>query len=102
MLDRYRGHNFYSIFDAILAKPRNPVRCEIISWQNRTTEAASKFNMGNTTVELTEQHNFFLREKPLELQKQTQNASIVSIMQDLIEKDWQQWSNHKIFKPRKS
>jgi len=79
--NRYPGHSFHSIFDAILAKPRNPVRFESILRRNQTTEAASKFNMGNTTVELTEQHYFFLREKPLELQKQTQNASIVSIMQ---------------------
>ncbi len=43
--------------------------------------------MRKTTIELTEEQYFFLKEKALELQKQNQNASIVSIIRDLIEKD---------------
>ena len=33
-----------------------------------------------------------LKEKALELQKQNQNASLVSIIRDLIEKDQQEWA----------
>jgi hypothetical protein len=36
-----------------------------------------------------------LKEKALELQKQNQNASIVSIIRDLIEKDRQEWKKGK-------
>ena len=48
--------------------------------------------MRKTTIELTEEQYFFLKEKALELQKQNQNASIVSIIRDLIEKDRQEWA----------
>jgi len=51
--------------------------------------------MKKTTIELTEEQYFFLKEKALELQKQNQNASIVSIIRDLIEKDRQAWARIK-------
>jgi len=51
--------------------------------------------MRKTTIELTEEQYFFLKEKALELQKQNQNASIVSIIRDLIEKDRQEWMKGK-------
>ena len=47
--------------------------------------------MRKTTLEITEAQYFFFKEKALELQKQNQNASIVSIIRDLIEKDRQEW-----------
>ncbi len=47
------------------------------------------------TIELTEAQYFFLKEKALELQKQNQNASIVSIIRDLIEKDRQDWTRER-------
>jgi len=40
-----------------------------------------------TTIELLDEHYFFLKEKALALQKQNKNASIVSIIRDLIDKD---------------
>ncbi len=55
----------------------------------------SKVNMKKTTIELTEEQYFFLKEKALELQKQNQNASIVAIIRDLIEKDRQEWARGK-------
>ncbi|MGQ9801697.1 MAG: hypothetical protein ACUVRL_08550 [Candidatus Saccharicenans sp.] len=55
-------------------------------------ENNSKKKMRKTTIELTEEQYFFLKEKALELQKQNQNASIVSIIRDLIEKDRQEWA----------
>ena len=67
-----------------MAKPRN-----------RIAEAGSKSNMRKTTIELTEEQYFFLKEKALELQKQNQTASIVSIIRDLIEKDRQDWARGK-------
>jgi hypothetical protein len=60
--------------------------------RNRIAEAGSKTNMKKTTIELTEEQYFFLKEKVLELQKQSQNASIVSIIRDLIEKDREEWA----------
>jgi len=51
--------------------------------------------MKKTTIEITDEQYFFLKEKALELQKQNQNASIVSIIRDLIEKDRQEWTNSK-------
>jgi len=63
--------------------------------RNHTAEAGSKTNMRKTTIELTEEQYFFLKEKALELQKQNQNASIVSIIRDLIEKDRQGWAREK-------
>ncbi|MEM3265243.1 MAG: hypothetical protein QXP36_05590 [Conexivisphaerales archaeon] len=43
--------------------------------------------MRKTTIELAEEQYFFLKGKALELQKQNQSASIVSIIRDLVEKD---------------
>jgi hypothetical protein len=63
--------------------------------RNRIAETGSKSNMRKTTIELTEEQYFFLKEKALELQKQNQNASIVSIIRDLIEKDRQDWTKKK-------
>ena len=50
-------------------------------------EREHRSNMKKTTIEITDEQYFFLKEKALELQKQNQNASIVSIIRDLIEKD---------------
>jgi len=47
----------------------------------------NKQKMKKTTIELTEEQYFFLREKSLSLQKQRKNYSIVSIIRNLIEKD---------------
>lgn len=47
--------------------------------------------MKKTTIELTDEQYFFLKEKALELQKKNQHSSVVSIIRDLIEKDRQQW-----------
>lgn len=44
-----------------------------------------KSKMKKTTIELTEEQYFFLKEKSLSLQKQRKNYSIVSIIRDLIE-----------------
>lgn len=63
--------------------------------RNRIAEAGSKSNMRKTTIELTETQYFFLKEKALELLKQNHNASIVSIIRDLIEKDRQEWAKGK-------
>ena len=63
--------------------------------RNRTAGSGSKTNMRKTTIELTEEQYFFLKEKALGLQKQNQNASIVSIIRDLIEKDRQEWTKGK-------
>jgi hypothetical protein len=51
--------------------------------------------MRRTTIELTEEQYFFLKEKALELQKQNQKASIVSIIRDLIERDRQEWAKQR-------
>ena len=66
--------------------------------KNRIAEAEGKTNMRKTTIELTEEQYFFLKEKALELQKQNQNASIVSIIRDLIEKDRQEWTKENKIK----
>jgi hypothetical protein len=63
--------------------------------RDRLNETGSKTNMRKTTIELTEEQYFFLKEKALELQKQNQNASIVSIIRDLVEKDRQEWTKEK-------
>lgn len=68
---------------------------------NPIAEAGSKTNMRKTTIELTEEQYFFLKEKALELQKQNQNASIVSIIRDLIEKDRREWTQRKVSKAEK-
>ena len=46
--------------------------------------------MKKTTIELTEDQYFYLKEKALGLQKQSKNASVVSIIRDLVEKDRQE------------
>jgi len=69
--------------------------------RNCVVEAGSKSNMRKTTIELTEEQYFFLKEKALELQKQNQNASIVFIIQDLIERDRQEWSQRMPSKANK-
>ena len=43
--------------------------------------------MRKTTIELTDEQYFYLKEKALALQKQNKNASAVSIIRDLVEKD---------------
>ena len=48
--------------------------------------------MRKTTIQLTDEQYFFLKEKALDLQKNNQNASIVSIIRSLIEKDRLEWS----------
>ncbi len=56
-------------------------------------QQTSKTNMKKTTIEISEEQYFFLKEKVLELQKQNKSASIISIIRDLIEKDRKQWRN---------
>lgn len=51
--------------------------------------------MKKTTIEISEEQYFFLKEKALELQKQNKNASIISIIRELIEKDWREWKKRK-------
>jgi len=48
-----------------------------------------------TTIEITQDQYFFLKEKALQLQKQNKNSSIVSIIRDLIEKDRKKWKKTK-------
>ena len=48
-----------------------------------------------TTIEITQDQYFFLKEKALQLQKQNKNSSIVSIIRDLIEKDREKWKKTK-------
>lgn len=47
--------------------------------------------MKKTTIELTDEQYFFLKERALELQKQNQNASIVSLIRALIDRDREEW-----------
>lgn len=54
-----------------------------------------KHKMKKTTIELTEDQYFFLKEKALELQKQKKHYSIVSIIRDLVEKDREEWLKKK-------
>lgn len=54
-----------------------------------------KVKMKKTTIELTEDQYFFLKEKALELQKQRKHYSIVSIVRDLIDKDRKDWERRK-------
>lgn len=56
---------------------------------------AGKVKMKKTTIELTEDQYFFLKEKALELQKQRKHYSIVSIVRDLIDKDHKDWERRK-------
>lgn len=46
-----------------------------------------------TTIEITQDQYFFLKEKALKLQKQNKNPSTVSIIRDLIEKDCAEWTS---------
>jgi len=48
-----------------------------------------------TTIEITHEQYFFLKEKALALQKQNKSASIVSIIRDLIEKDREKWKKER-------
>lgn len=48
-------------------------------------------NMKKTTIELTDEQYFYLKEKALELQKKNENVSLVSLIRDLIDKDRQDW-----------
>jgi len=47
--------------------------------------------MKKTTIELTEDQYFFLKEKSLVLQKQKKNYSIVSIVRGLFDNDRMKW-----------
>jgi len=51
--------------------------------------------MKKTTIELTEEQYFFLKEKALELQKQQKHYSIVAIIRDLVDKDMKSWKKGK-------
>ena len=48
---------------------------------------STKKRIKKTTIELSQDHYFFLKERVLELQKQNKSASVVAIIRDLIEKD---------------
>lgn len=51
--------------------------------------------MKKTTIEISEDQYFFLKEKALDRQKQNKNASIVSIIRDLVEEDMRVWKKSK-------
>jgi hypothetical protein len=51
----------------------------------------NKHKMKKTTIELTEEQYFFLKEKSLVLQRQRKRYSIVSIIRDLVKKDQDEW-----------
>lgn len=55
------------------------------------TPLSGKDKMKKTTIELTEDQYFFLKEKALELQKKKKHYSIVSIIRDLIDRDKKDW-----------
>lgn len=55
------------------------------------TSSSGKDKMKKTTIELTEDQYFFLKEKALELQKKKKHYSIVSIIRDLIDRDMKDW-----------
>ena len=48
-------------------------------------------SMKKTSIEIKEEHYFFLKEKALALQKQNKNASFISIIRDLIDRDMKDW-----------
>ena len=56
---------------------------------------ANNKQIKKTTIEITQEQYFFLKEKALALQKQNKNSSIVSIIRDLIEKDRTKWMKEK-------
>ncbi len=58
-------------------------------------QSAGRVKMKKTTIELTEDQYFFLKEKALELQKQKKHYSIVSIIRDLVEEDMRDWHKNK-------
>ncbi len=51
--------------------------------------------MRKTAIELTEEQYFFPHKRALKLQKQIQNASVMSIIRDLVGKDRQEWVGTK-------
>ena len=51
-----------------------------------------------TTIELSDEQYFFLKEKALELQKRNHKTSVVSIIRELIEKDRREWLRRKTLK----
>lgn len=57
------------------------------------TKCMSK--MKKTTIEISNEQYFFLKEKALELQKQNKSASIISIIRDLIDQDMKNWQKSK-------
>ncbi len=57
--------------------------------------AIKKMKMKKTTIELTEEQYFFLKEKSLFLQKKRKHYSIVSIIRDLIEADRLKWNKER-------
>ena len=59
------------------------------------TPSSGKDKMKKTTIELTEDQYFFLKEKALELQKQKKHYSIVSILRDLVDRDMKLWRKDK-------
>ncbi|MCX5680271.1 MAG: hypothetical protein NTZ95_06460 [Candidatus Omnitrophica bacterium] len=59
-------------------------------------QSAGRAKMKKTTIELTEDQYFFLKEKALELQKQKKHYSIVSIIRDLVDRDMQDWQKKKV------
>lgn len=59
------------------------------------TPILGRSKMKKTTIELTEEQYFFLKEKALELQRQNKHYSIVSIIRDLVDKDMKSWKKGK-------
>jgi SRSO17 transposase len=49
---------------------------------------STKTKMRKTTIELTEEQYFYLKEKALENQKKNKSTTVVSIIRDLIEADF--------------
>jgi len=63
----------------------------ILKHQSKERNMPANKQIKKTTIEITQDQYFFLKEKALALQKQNKNASIVSIIRDLIEKDKKQY-----------
>ena len=61
-----------------------------LNGENILRPPGRKTNMRKATIKLTDEQYFFLKEKALELQKQNLNASIVSIIRNLIQKNRQE------------
>ncbi len=55
-----------------------------------------------TTIELSNEQYFYLKERALELQKQNHSASIASIIRGLIDKDMQHWDQRRVSKTEES